>query len=169
MAEISQDEYERWLAGADKRDALARQRRARAAEREASPTWKFLRKVGRAVNKAADTELRGVPVEIDLDHNQLVYRGQRESLRGVSAAVSTAGSVRSRPTITRFVAFGLVPGVPGLAALVAQKKVDERELFLIIDGPDWQWAVKADPKHTANVRAFAAEVNTAVRRLNSNG
>jgi hypothetical protein len=36
MAGISQDEYERWLAGADKRDALARQRRARAAEREAT-------------------------------------------------------------------------------------------------------------------------------------
>jgi hypothetical protein len=138
----------------------ARARRERRAAAEANPG--VGRRAWRAFNRAAEAQARGVPVEIDGDH--LVYRGQREPLAGVRATVSAAGSVRSRPTATRFVAFSVMPGVPGLAALVAQKKIDDRELFLVIDGPDWQWAVKADPKRAASVHAFAAQINTAARK-----
>jgi hypothetical protein len=72
--------------------------------------------------------------------------------------------VRTRPTVTRFVALRAPPAVPALAALASQKKVDERELYLIVDGPEFQWAVKADAKHVQQVRAFVAQVSTAARR-----
>lgn len=167
VAEISQDEYERWAAGAEKRLEVKRRRSEREDAREANVGRfrKAMRSAGRALGAAAEDAARGVPVRIDDDTDELVYRGQRESVRGATATVSVAGAVRSRPTITRFVAFGLMPGIPGIAALVAQKKIDGRELFLIIDGPDWQWAVKANPQQTANVHAFAAHINTLSRRL----
>jgi hypothetical protein len=167
MSMIDESEYQAWVDGHDERIAKQRARAERDADREAnpSPLRRLGRTVGRALNKAADDAARGVPLVIDRDHDTLIYQGRTESLREVTATVTAAGAVRSRPTMTRFVGFGLLPGVSSFAALVAQKKVDERELYLVIDGPDWQWAIKADPKRSANVRALAAEINTASRRL----
>jgi hypothetical protein len=175
MATISQDDYERWLADQPARDTR-RQRRLDRADRKANrraqradqPWRRALTQLGatlnNAVNDHAERQQRGVDITIDEATNELVYRSQREPLRGAVATVLTAGAVRARPTLTRFVAFGVLPGVPALAALAWWKSVDERELVLVIDGPDWQWAAPADPKRAAAVREFAARVNTLARR-----
>lgn len=174
---VTQDEYEKWLAGADARAALQQRRIAREESPRAQrrktraenpgPLRRFSRAVGGAINRAVEDDQRGVPVRLDSERDTLTYQGHTESVRGVTAAVTVAGAVRARPTLTRFVAAGLMPGVPALAALAFWKDVDDRELYLVVDGPDWQWAIKADPKRSGNVRTLAAQINTAARRMES--
>lgn len=46
------------------------------------------------------------------------------------------------------------------------KKIDTRELAIVIDGPEGQWVVDVPASHTLFLKAarqFAAAVNTAAR------
>ena len=44
-----------------------------------------------------------------------------------------------------------------------RKQVDRRELYLLVDGELFAWAVNINPSKGADARAFAAKVNTAAR------
>lgn len=77
-----------------------------------------------------------------------------QSLEGVHASVETAGSIETRRTMTR-----------NVLLLGKSKKVDNRELYLCITGPDFEWSLEMDPDKGAAGRRFAAKVNTAVKQF----
>jgi hypothetical protein len=66
---------------------------------------------------------------------------------GARASVETLGQIRGRRTIKTF----------GLH----QKKIDEREVYLTIEGQGWEISVQVDAEDGAKAREFAARVNTA--------
>ncbi|MGH8950739.1 MAG: SHOCT domain-containing protein [Acidimicrobiia bacterium] len=77
-------------------------------------------------------------------------------IAGVTASTARDGSVGARSTLTR----SMVPGMHGW-----QKKTDDRQGFIVIDGPDFQWQIKYSPQmDLGGARKFAAAVTTAGRR-----
>lgn len=67
--------------------------------------------------------------------------------------VENYGQLSSRITATRVLALGVF-------ALGARKTVDNRELFVTVDGDGFQLAVKLPPTLTDEARRFAAAYNT---------
>ena len=66
--------------------------------------------------------------------------GDRElDLRGAAAAIETAGELRRRVTATRVAATGVF-------ALLARKRIDDRMVYLTLEGP-----------HVAEVRQYPAK------------
>jgi hypothetical protein len=85
------------------------------------------------------------------------------SIAGVHATVDKAGNVTSRMTLTRM-------AFTGPPALALKKNKDHRELYLVVEGPDFAFADRLDPKDGAKARKFAAKINTsAAGRRNSKG
>jgi hypothetical protein len=83
----------------------------------------------------------------------------------VSAAVETAGSLSTRPTFTRTGAGLLIAGpIGGLLGFASRKKVDKRELYLVVEGADWAELVELKPKQGEKARRFAQQINLAARR-----
>ncbi|WP_433586359.1 SHOCT domain-containing protein [Microbacterium hydrocarbonoxydans] len=82
--------------------------------------------------------------------------GKRHPVAGLVASVEEGGSVNRRFTVTRIVALGvLAAGVP--------KKIDDRTLYLTIEGPQTvivhEIPVKKSPQIGASARTFAAALN----------
>ncbi len=80
-------------------------------------------------------------------------RGQGGSLVGATATVDTAGAIQRRITATRIV-------LTGVFALAWQKKSDDRELYLLIEGVDYSIVAQIDPSKGALARQFAAGMNS---------
>ncbi|NYF16503.1 hypothetical protein HDC37_001328 [Microbacterium sp. AK009] len=83
---------------------------------------------------------------------------QRHRLAGLVAKVEEGGTVNRRFTVTRIATLGvLAAGVP--------KRIDDRELFLTIEGPETVIVraipVKGHAAITATAREFVAKVNQA--------
>jgi redox-regulated HSP33 family molecular chaperone len=66
---------------------------------------------------------------------------------GARATVETQGQIRGRRTVKTL----------GLH----QKKIDEREVFLTIEGQGWAISVQVDADKGGEARAFAAKINAA--------
>lgn len=87
----------------------------------------------------------------------------------VSAVVDHAGNLvhKSRSTMTRMGAGAVIAGPLGFLVGVAAKKgqtVDNRELYLFVEGEDWADSTNCDPgKEGQKVREFAQKVNVAAR------
>jgi len=75
-------------------------------------------------------------------------------IAGARATVDAAGQLTARITATRLV-------LTGPLALGMRKKVDHRELYLIVEGVGWAISVAVDPDQGAKARAFAARINAA--------
>ncbi len=91
------------------------------------------------------------------------------SLRGVRAIVDTAGNLieSRRPTLTRMAAGGLLLGPLGMLGSLAvqkKKKVDARELYLLIEGGGMASVVRCPPEDGQKAREFAAKINAAASR-----
>ena len=129
------------------------------SERHAAPlAWHD--RLGDAVG-ASPTSFEGVRLQGD----RISHRSQSQPVAGVTAVVESAGELQRRATLTRTVAGGLVFGPAGaVVGALFKKKVDTRELYLLIDGERFAWAVKLNPKRGAAARRFAATVNTAARQ-----
>jgi hypothetical protein len=87
-------------------------------------------------------------------------------LAGLRASVDTAGAmaVKSRATLTRMAAGGLLLGPVGLLAggLAKKNKVmDKRELYILIESPTVNSVVQVAADKGLQARTFAAGVNTA--------
>ena len=83
---------------------------------------------------------------------------QRHRLASLVAKVEEGGTINRRFTVTRIATLGvLAAGLP--------KRIDDRELFLTIEGPETVIVhaipVKKNPAITATARDFAAKVNQA--------
>jgi hypothetical protein len=114
---------------------------------------------------------------VRLDRDVISYRDrdqlERYPVAGVTATVETAGDLGRRMSATRTVGGGLLLGPLGaVLGAVAKKKTDDRQVFLLIEGPEFAWAVdvkmergvaatKANNQTIKKARKFAAEVTTA--------
>lgn len=119
--------------------------------------------IGERLKRLADA----VPTKMG---NTSLYEGKGEiwfrtltqksggSLAGVRATVDTAGQIESRMTVTRMAALGPF-------ALALKKKKDRRELYLLVEGPEYSFVDEMDPKDGAKARKFAARINDAARRV----
>lgn len=84
------------------------------------------------------------------------FSGERHRLSGLVARVEEGGTVNRRFTVTRIMALGvLAAGVP--------KKIDDRTIYLTIEGPTTiivhAIPVKKDPQIVVTARTFAAKIN----------
>lgn len=78
-----------------------------------------------------------------------------QPVAGAIARVDTAGGIAARATLAR----SAVPGMHGW-----QQKIDTRELWIVIDGPTFQWQVQVLRTNDAHkARKFAEKVNTVSR------
>jgi len=76
-------------------------------------------------------------------------------IAGVSAKIEETGGVSSRSTLTR----SAVPGMHGW-----QKQTDNRNGYVVIDGPDFQWQLEYLPQmDMGGARKFMTALNTAGR------
>ena len=77
----------------------------------------------------------------------------------VMATVDTAGNlaVTKTGTLTRWLAYGDT----GASLFKKTKKHDTRELYLMIEGPDFVSLVECKPDEGPRVREFAAKINNA--------
>jgi hypothetical protein len=76
---------------------------------------------------------------------------------GAHAVVDTAGEIDKRITATRLILTGPI-------ALAWRKKKDQRELYLIVEGPGYGIVKKIDPDKGMEARQFAAAVNAAATK-----
>lgn len=88
------------------------------------------------------------------------------SVVGAHAAVDTAGNlaVKSRATLTRMAAGGVLLGPLGAILSLGFKKhkaIDTRELYLLVETPEFASVIKCNPDKGAQARNFAALINTA--------
>jgi hypothetical protein len=77
-------------------------------------------------------------------------------MRGVGITVQSGGTVNRRTTFTR-------AAVMGPFAVFAPKKLNDRDLSVVVDGPDFQWSIQADPKYGPQVRDRVAPMTTTLR------
>lgn len=86
----------------------------------------------------------------------LIYKKQRYPIVGAEARVESVGELQRRITATRLL-------TTGVFAFALKKKADDRELYLTVTAPDYQFVVELDPKKGADARTFAAKINTLAR------
>jgi type IV secretory pathway protease TraF len=87
---------------------------------------------------------------------------------GVRASVEVAGSIsvtRGRNLAAKAVGGAVVPGGVFLFGNARETAHDNRELFLIVEGPDWAHTHAVDPSAGVNARRFAQAINLAARKL----
>lgn len=105
----------------------------------------------------------GVFGPVKLYDDRITVNGKTQSLSSeVQATVDTAGNLSTtrRHTLTRFALLGPL-------SLFAPKKTkhDDRELFLLVEGPDWAELVKCDVKQQGQTRSLAQAINVAARQV----
>lgn len=84
----------------------------------------------------------------------------------VRASVEAGGSIDRRTSATRVAAGAvLTGGVGAIVGAIAKKKVDKRELYLVIEADEWAELVELKPKHGAQAREFAQKINLAARNV----
>lgn len=101
-----------------------------------------------------------------LYEHAIVTPNGESNLDGVSAEVDTAGNLttKSRSTLTRMAAGGLLLGPLGAILSMGLKKtkeVDKRELYLLVDAPSAPSVVQCPPDQGLRAREFAMKVNAA--------
>lgn len=96
-------------------------------------------------------------IVIDLDDRTIHLGADGGPLTNATALVEAAGAIRTRLTATRIAAVGIL-------ALAWRKKVDERELYLTVDGSTFQFVARIEPQRGAEARQFAARISTLGKR-----
>jgi hypothetical protein len=98
------------------------------------------------------------------DDETVTYQGVTQSIAGSTAVVDTAGELDRRPTLSRVAVGGVLFGALGaVGGGLVQKKVDGRQVFVLIDGPLAAWAVPAKPDQYGDATRFVALFNTAAK------
>ncbi|QKJ21003.1 DUF2510 domain-containing protein [Microbacterium hominis] len=87
-----------------------------------------------------------------------------QPVAGVMASFETAGDIGERSTLTRAAAGGLLFGPAGMiTGAMFKKKVDRREFYISIDGPEQYWVAPVNPTLGLQARQFVAWVNSVSR------
>jgi len=113
---------------------------------------------------------RGVRLDafgpVTLHALRIVTPAGEAPLDGAEASVDTAGALseRKRTTLTRLAVGGALLGPLGAVLALGfpkRKKVDDRELYLLIEAGSASCVLQVQPDDGARVRAFATQVNAA--------
>ena len=92
----------------------------------------------------------------------------RPIVEGVHAIVETVGGIsttRGRDLAQKALGGVLLPGLGLFLAGNAKENIkDWRELYLLVEGPDWADTWPLDPEKGAEARQFAQAINLAARR-----
>ncbi|WP_154673982.1 hypothetical protein [Nakamurella lactea] len=99
---------------------------------------------------------------LNTDAKTIRCAGQGGSLEGAVATVDSAGNLDKRITASRIL-------LTGVFALAWQKKKDNRELYILVDAPEYSMAMRVDPKLSNDARKFAAGINTIAKGGTVNG
>ena len=93
-----------------------------------------------------------------LVHKGLIaYGGQTQPVAGVQVVVETAGELYARSSVGRTAVGGVLFGPAGLiVGAMFKKKQDLRELYMLVDGPEYAWAIAVSPRLGMQARQFAA-------------
>ncbi|MCR2812774.1 DUF2510 domain-containing protein [Microbacterium sp. zg.Y1090] len=87
-----------------------------------------------------------------------------QPVAGAIASFETAGEISERSTLTRAAAGGLLFGPAGMiTGAMLRKKVDRREFYISIDGPEQVWVAPVDPAFGLQARQFVGWVNSVSR------
>ena len=106
---------------------------------------------------AAETErqeaaqMRKIAGGLTITDGQIAYKGEGGPIAGCRAMVETEGQVRARFTATRIATLGVF----GLK----KKKIDERELYLTVEGNGFAFVAEIKPKYGGEARKIAAKIN----------
>lgn len=134
-----------------RRDGGASDQRA-AAARAADTRHEQLLRTNPDYNLAARARAFGFALDPRADTVALGGQGTGR-YSGSIMRVETEGELTRRITVTRLVALGFL-------GLGAQKKVDNRELYLSVEGDGFQLVASVDPALGPQARQFAAAYNT---------
>jgi hypothetical protein len=144
----------------------------RRAESDHTRNVKQARKqVERAAAPIKIQKLGGVLVT---DERLMTPNGPHPLTPDVQARVDTAGSLaayaKSRSTLTRMGAGGLVLGPVGMLIGASAKKskdvnVDKRELYLLVEAETWAETVEINPDKGKQARELAQAINLAARNV----
>ena len=95
----------------------------------------------------------------------LIFLGDlSQPVAGVMASFETAGEISERSTLTRAAAGGLLFGPAGMiTGAMLRKKVDRREFYISIDGPEQFWVAPVSPAFGLQARQFVGWVNSVSR------
>jgi hypothetical protein len=83
----------------------------------------------------------------------------------VRASMQTAGAISKRPTLTRMAIGSMLPGTALIPGLAFQKKTDSRELYFVIEHPEWSKIVQLQPDAHGAARQLVVSVNQASARV----
>jgi hypothetical protein len=169
-----EEKKQRMLVKADEKQHRALVKTADKGVRVAESDYaKRVKQARKELDKAA------APVKIQkldgillTDDRLQTPNGQHPLTPDVQARVDTAGNLaayaKSRSTLTRMGAGGLMLGPVGmLIGATAKKsknmKVDTRELYLLIEAETWAETIKMNPDKGQQARALAQAINVAAR------
>jgi hypothetical protein len=93
---------------------------------------------------------------VALSDTRISFDGQSVPVQGARAYVEEDGEVVRRDSLARV--------LPGRLKDVLRGPDQTRELFLLVDGPDFQFVVPCDPADRAGARAFASAICVAGSR-----
>jgi hypothetical protein len=154
------------LKGRQQRLANATKQRDAATKRHAGEVGKSQKALQETVKARKLAGGWGVPGGASLFFDHVVVKGVSHPLGPeVSAVVDSAGNISRtrRYTVTRFALLG-----PLSIFTPKGTKHDDRELFLLVEGPDWAELLKCNPNQQATVRSFAQKLNLAARSVEKN-
>ena len=104
----------------------------------------------------AQVGLKGASLSIKVKSDETVWSISDKKvggpLQGATASVQTEGEIRDRFTATRILALGIF-------ALAFKKKTSDKDVFVVIEHPDYLITEHIPSKKEADARAFARAFN----------
>lgn len=122
-------------------------------------------RLGRGIVEGVTVMGGAVFAGVRLDPSGTVtFQGVEQSVTGCHAVVDSVGAIRDRATLTRVVGGAVVAGPLGaVIGGLLRKRVDERQVFLLISGPRLDWVVPVKTWQVGEAQRFAAVLNTAAK------
>lgn len=151
----------------DRRDYQRRVKESATAIRASEKKFERRLKAARAqLSQAEKTPMLGYAGQIKVYEDRILTpEGVHPMDEHVQATVDTAGNiaVTRRHTLTRFALLGPVSLFTPKAT-----KHDDRELYFLIEHPQWASMAKLNPDHGAGARRVAMATNLAARNVKAN-
>lgn len=129
--------------------------------------------LGRIFNAEKEVMVGKRDVVVKLHRGTLTINNLRDPIGGktsynldasVQARVESGGSIDRRTTATRVAAGALLTGgVGAIVGAIAKKRIDLRELYLVVEADEWAELVELKPKQGAQARELAQKINLAAR------
>jgi hypothetical protein len=140
--------------------------------READSLGDRVRSTGRIVNQVGDAVLYADPPRFGAINRQLGSVRTWPLTPESKASVEAAGSVsvtRGRDLAAKAIGGAIVPGGVFIFGNAKDRVHDNRELYLIVESPEWAYTLAVDPALGVGARRFAQNLNLAARELAAGG